>query len=46
VIAITFIAVGLATAFAFLRPQWRNTPEKLPPAQQTVERSTVRDLTT
>ena len=34
VIAITFIAVGLATVSAFFRPQWRNTPANLPAAQQ------------
>lgn len=32
-IAITFIAVGLATMGAFFRPQWQNTPEKLPQQQ-------------
>ncbi len=36
-IAVTFIAVGLATALAFFRPEWRNTPENLPPVQQTAE---------
>jgi succinate dehydrogenase / fumarate reductase cytochrome b subunit len=28
-IALTFIAVGLATMSAFFRPEWRGTPEKL-----------------
>lgn len=37
VIAITFIAVGLATVSAFFRPQWRNTPANLTPATQTTE---------
>lgn len=36
-IAITFIAVGLATMGAFFRTQWLNTPEKLPAAQQVVD---------
>jgi succinate dehydrogenase / fumarate reductase cytochrome b subunit len=36
-IAITFIAVGLATMGAFFRTQWLNTPEKPPAAQQVVE---------
>jgi succinate dehydrogenase / fumarate reductase cytochrome b subunit len=35
VLALTLVAVGLATMSAFFRPQWRNTPEKLPPQQQT-----------
>jgi succinate dehydrogenase / fumarate reductase cytochrome b subunit len=35
-IAITFIAVGIATMSAFFKPEWRNFPEKLPP-QETVE---------
>lgn len=29
IIALTLIAVGIATLLAFFRPQWRNTPEKL-----------------
>ncbi len=36
-IAITFIAIGLATAWAFIRPEWRATPANLPPCQQSVE---------
>ena len=36
-IAIIFIAVGMATMSAFFRPQWKNTPEKLPGWQQTME---------
>jgi hypothetical protein len=35
-IAITFIAVGLLTASAFFRAEWKNTPEKLPPVEETV----------
>jgi succinate dehydrogenase / fumarate reductase cytochrome b subunit len=35
VLALTLIAIGIATMSAFFRPQWRNTPEKLPPQQQT-----------
>jgi succinate dehydrogenase / fumarate reductase cytochrome b subunit len=31
-IAVTFIAVGLATVSAFFRMEWKNTPEHLPPA--------------
>ncbi len=30
VIAITFIAIGMITLSAFFRPQWKNTPDKLP----------------
>ncbi len=30
VIAVTFIAVGMATLSAFFRPQWKNTPTDLP----------------
>ena len=37
VIAVTLIAVGMATMSAFFRPKWRNTPVNLP-AQQTLER--------
>jgi succinate dehydrogenase / fumarate reductase cytochrome b subunit len=37
-IALTFIAVGMATMSAFFRPEWRNTPEKLPAVEQTVEK--------
>ena len=33
VLALTLIAVGMATMSAFFRPQWRNTPEKLPPLE-------------
>lgn len=36
-IAVLFIAVGLATVSAFFKPQWKNTPATLPPAQQMVE---------
>lgn len=39
VIAITFIAVGLATVSAFFKPQWRNTPATLPPIEQTTQQS-------
>lgn len=35
-IAITLIAVGMATLGAFFRPEWRNTPANLP-AEQTLE---------
>ena len=38
VIALTFITIGWVTMAAFFKPQWRNTPEKLPPAEQVVER--------
>jgi succinate dehydrogenase / fumarate reductase cytochrome b subunit len=37
VIAVTFIAVGLTTVSAFFRPEWRNTPAKLPAQTQAVE---------
>ncbi|HEY7404141.1 MAG TPA: succinate dehydrogenase [Candidatus Angelobacter sp.] len=37
VIALTFIAVGIATLSAFFRPQWKNTPEKLPAIEQQAE---------
>jgi succinate dehydrogenase / fumarate reductase cytochrome b subunit len=37
VIAITFIAVGMATLSAFFRPQWKNTPAQLPPRTATFE---------
>ena len=36
ILAITLIAVGMATLAAFFRPQWQNTPADLP-AQQDVE---------
>jgi succinate dehydrogenase / fumarate reductase cytochrome b subunit len=36
VIALTFIAVGWLTMAAFFKPQWRNTPENLPPKSQVV----------
>ena len=36
-VAIAFIAVGFATVAAFFNPQWRNTPEKLPPPPPAVE---------
>jgi hypothetical protein len=32
--------VGLATLSAFFRPQWKNTPEQLPPAQPTFQSGT------
>jgi succinate dehydrogenase / fumarate reductase cytochrome b subunit len=33
-IAVILIAVGIATLWAFFRPEWKNTPEQLtPPAQ-------------
>lgn len=35
VIALAFIAVGMATLAAFFRPEWRNTPERLPDTVQT-----------
>jgi succinate dehydrogenase / fumarate reductase, cytochrome b subunit len=38
-IAVLFIAVGMATLSAFFKPQWRNTPEKLPPVEQKTESS-------
>jgi succinate dehydrogenase / fumarate reductase cytochrome b subunit len=34
-IAVLFIAVGVATLSAFFKPQWKNTPEKLPAVEQT-----------
>jgi hypothetical protein len=34
-IAVLFIAVGMATLSAFFKPQWKNTPAKLPPVEQT-----------
>lgn len=34
VIALIFIAVGIATTAAFFRPQWKNTPAQLPPVSQ------------
>ncbi|HET6936317.1 MAG TPA: succinate dehydrogenase [Candidatus Angelobacter sp.] len=40
VIAIAFIAVGLATLSAFFKPDWKNTPEHLPPAQPTFQSGT------
>ena len=36
-LAITLIVVGMATLTAFFRPQWKNTPEKLPAEQQSME---------
>ncbi len=36
-IALTLIAVGMATLSAFFRPEWRNTPENLPPRPQAME---------
>src|SRR5258707_10352825 len=36
-LAITLIVVGMATLSAFFRPQWKNTPEKLPAEQQSME---------
>jgi hypothetical protein len=38
VLALTLIIVGWVTMAAFFRPQWRNTPEKLP-AHESVEPS-------
>jgi succinate dehydrogenase / fumarate reductase, cytochrome b subunit len=38
-IAVTFIAVGLATVWAFVGPKWPNTPATLPAATQAVETS-------
>jgi succinate dehydrogenase cytochrome b subunit len=42
VLALTFIAVGMATMSAFFRPEWRdhwkNAPEKSPAAEQTLKR--------
>jgi succinate dehydrogenase / fumarate reductase cytochrome b subunit len=37
VIALVFIAVGIATTAAFFRPQWRDTPAQLPPVSQQSE---------
>jgi succinate dehydrogenase / fumarate reductase, cytochrome b subunit len=37
VIALTLIAIGMATMSAFFRPQWKNTPAQLPPVSQQVE---------
>jgi succinate dehydrogenase / fumarate reductase cytochrome b subunit len=37
VLALTFIAVGWLTMAAFFRPQWRNTPENLPPKPAVTE---------
>jgi len=39
-VAIAFIAVGFATLSAFFQPQWRNTPEHLPPKPPAFESST------
>jgi hypothetical protein len=36
-IAILFISVGMATLAAFFKPQWNNTPEKLPAVEQTTK---------
>jgi succinate dehydrogenase / fumarate reductase, cytochrome b subunit len=36
-VAVGLIAVGLATMSAFFKPQWKNTPAKLTPVEQTVE---------
>jgi len=36
VVAITLIVIGMATLKAFFRPEWRNTPEKLP-AQEILQ---------
>jgi succinate dehydrogenase cytochrome b subunit len=36
-IAVLFIVVGMATLSAFFKPQWKNTPAKLPSVQQTVD---------
>lgn len=36
-VAVGLIAVGLATMSAFFKPQWKDTPAKLPPVEQTVE---------
>jgi succinate dehydrogenase cytochrome b subunit len=41
VIALTLIAVGLATIAAFLRPEWQNTPES-PQAQTALEQQSRR----
>jgi len=40
VIAIAFIAVGMATLSAFFRPQWKNTPAQLPPRPATFQTGT------
>jgi succinate dehydrogenase / fumarate reductase, cytochrome b subunit len=37
VFALTLITVGMLTMSAFFRPEWRNTPEKLPPRPQATE---------
>jgi succinate dehydrogenase / fumarate reductase, cytochrome b subunit len=36
-IAILFISVGMAILAAFFKPQWKNTPEKLPAVEQTTK---------
>jgi succinate dehydrogenase / fumarate reductase cytochrome b subunit len=41
-IAIAFIAIGLATVWAFFRPQWKDTPADLPPEQPAMQ-STAPD---
>lgn len=38
VIALTLISIGWVTLAAFFKPQWLNTPEKLPPVEQVVEK--------
>ncbi|HET9365072.1 MAG TPA: succinate dehydrogenase [Candidatus Angelobacter sp.] len=37
VIALVFIAVGIATTAAFFRPQWKDTPAQLQPVSQQSE---------
>jgi succinate dehydrogenase / fumarate reductase cytochrome b subunit len=39
-VAVALIAVGFATVAAFFNPQWRNTPEKLPPSPPAFESGT------
>ncbi|HMC31830.1 MAG TPA: succinate dehydrogenase, partial [Candidatus Angelobacter sp.] len=37
VVALALISVGWATMAAFFKPEWRNTPEKLPPKAELQE---------
>jgi succinate dehydrogenase cytochrome b subunit len=37
VLALALISVGWLTMAAFFKPQWRNTPEQLPPKSEMVE---------
>jgi succinate dehydrogenase / fumarate reductase cytochrome b subunit len=40
VIALAFIAVGMATVSAFFTPAWKNTPADLPPQPPTFQSGT------